>query len=73
MSYRLEDNGLTLRLFRTEGEALAHPNARSPTRYGCGWIARNEAGRWIDADGVLPPAWVPRPELIGAAGDGSEG
>ena len=59
MAYRFEDRGLTLRLFRSERDALAYPNAREPLRYATGWIAKNEAGRWIDGDGVLPPNWQP--------------
>ena len=66
MSYGLDDNGLTLRLFINEKDALSHPCAQSPTQYGCGWIARDDAGRWIDAHGVLPTAWRPQRRLLAA-------
>lgn len=59
MAYRFEDRGLTLRLFKSELDALAYPCAREPMRYAVGWIAKNDAGRWIDGDGVLPPNWQP--------------
>ena len=71
MSYRLEDAGLTLRLFINEKDALSHPSAHSPKRYGCGWIAINDAGRWIDAHGVLPPTWHPKARLLAASKPGT--
>lgn len=64
MAFRFEDRGLTLRLFVTKADALTYPGARQPIRYATGWIAKNEAGRWIDGDGVLPPSWQPAPELL---------
>lgn len=64
MAYKFEDRGLTMRLFVSERDALAHPNAREPMRYATGWIAKNDAGRWIDGNGVLPPNWQPHPAFL---------
>ena len=64
MTYRFEDRGLTLRLFVSERDALAYPNARDPMRYATGWIAKNENGSWIDGDGVLPQNWQPHPAFL---------
>ncbi|GAB3429859.1 hypothetical protein GCM10027395_17330 [Giesbergeria sinuosa] len=64
MAFRFEDCGLTLRLFVNERDALMYPNAREPTRYSTGWIAKNEDGLWIDGDGVLPPNWQPNPAFL---------
>lgn len=55
---------MTLRLFVSMRDAMAAPNAREPARYATGWVAKNDAGRWIDGDGVLPPNWMPAPELL---------
>lgn len=62
--YRLEDQGLTLRLFRNVREAKNHPDAFAVAGYGAGAIATDRHGRWIDAHGVLPSAWVPNTELL---------
>ncbi len=59
MAFRFEDRGLTLRLFVSQRDALAYPTARDQIQYATGWIAKNDAGRWIDGDGVLPPGWQP--------------
>lgn len=64
MAYRLEDRGLTLRLFVSEHDALACPGANNPTRYATGWIAQDAAGRWMDSDGVLPEGWQPHSALL---------
>ena len=64
MAFRFEDRGLTLRLFVSMRDAMAYPTASEPARYAVGWIAKNDAGRWIDGDGVLPPTWTPAPELL---------
>ena len=64
MAFRFEDRGLTLRLFVSKQDALAYPNAREPMHYATGWIAKNDVGRWIDGDGVLPPNWQPRPTFL---------
>ena len=64
MAFRFEDRGLTLRLFVSMRDAMAYPTAREPARYAVGWLAKNDAGRWIDGDGVLPPNWEPEPELL---------
>ena len=65
MAFRFDDQGLALRLFVSKRDALAYPGAKWPMKYAVGWIAKNDAGRWIDCDGVLPPKWQPRPTLIG--------
>ena len=64
MVYRVEDRGLIMRLFKDERDARSFPNAHSPMKYGCGWIAMNDAGRWVDAGGVLPPTWQPMLEMM---------
>jgi len=64
MAFRFEDRGLTLRLFVSLRDAMAYPTAREPVRYATGWIAKNDTGRWIDGDGVLPPNWTPAPDLL---------
>lgn len=64
MAFRFEDRGLTLRLFVSKRDALAYPGAKWPTKYAVGWIAKNDAGRWVDGDGVLPQNWHPAHELL---------
>lgn len=64
MAFRFEDRGLTLRLFVSMRDAMAYPLACEPARYATGWIAKNNVGRWIDGDGVLPRYWMPAPELL---------
>lgn len=59
MSIRFVDRGVTMRLFKTERSAKAYTGVVSTLFYQVGWIARNEDGRWVDADGVLPPNWRP--------------
>lgn len=67
-AHRFEDRGVTLRLFVSERDARAYPNAREAIRYATGWIARNDVDRWIDALGVLPASWEPAEALIGSGG-----
>lgn len=64
MPYRLEDRGLTLRLFVSESDALACPGANNPTRYATGWLAQDAESRWMDADGVLPEGWQPHSVIL---------
>ena len=64
MLSRFKDRGLALRLFVSERDALSYPGAKWPTKYASGWIAKNDAGRWIDGLGVLPPNWRPAPGLL---------
>lgn len=64
-SHRLVDRGLTLRLFNQRQFAVAVHGSHSHTRYGTGWIAKNEQGNWIDAAGVIPSDWQPDPKLLG--------
>jgi hypothetical protein len=59
MTHRLEDRVLTLRLFVSERDAVAYPDAHKAMRYASGWIAQNMDGRWIDAHGALPKCWQP--------------
>lgn len=56
--YRFEDRGVTLRLFRDADDTRSAGNTE-PTAYACGFIAKNSAGRWIDAHGQLPIDWTP--------------
>lgn len=65
MSVRLEEKGLTIRLFSKERSASAYPGTVSTLYYQTGWLAKNSDGRWVDADGVLPPNWQPN---IGQSG-----
>lgn len=64
MSYRLEDQGLTIRLFRDQQEAAKSPGAHTPVEYAFGWLVRNGAGRYIDAHGMLPADWKPSVEHL---------
>lgn len=68
MSIRLEDRGLTLRLFITCDEAMASLVAGTATPYAGGWIARTEYFRWADAAGLLPSGWDPSPEFLVVTG-----
>lgn len=61
MAFPIEDRGLTLRLFVSEADARSFPGSCEPMRYAGGWIAKNDAGRWIDGAGVLPGNWRPDP------------
>jgi hypothetical protein len=64
MAFRFEDRGLTLGLFVSTRDALSAPGAKWPIKYANGWIAKNDSGRWIDGYGVLPPNWLPAPNLL---------
>lgn len=64
MAIRIEDQGITLRLFLTEAEALSSPDAKAAFSYGGGWLARSSDGRLQDSDGTLPPAWAPQRALF---------
>ena len=59
MSYRLEEDGVTLHLFCTEGEAKKLPGAVKTTAYAFGWIAQTSNNAWFDACGGLPREWTP--------------
>lgn len=61
---RLEDNGITLRLFRDERSGRRQVHAAAAHRYGMGWIASDEDGQWFDRAGRLPSHWRPRPECL---------
>lgn len=61
--YRFEDRGLTLRLFRDERD-VELSGSNTATQYGAGFIAKNRAGRWMDAHGPLPLDWAPAAEHL---------
>lgn len=61
MAIRFEDQGLALRLFATEREALKAIGSHLALMYGPGWLAKNGAGRWMDENGFLPAKWAPCP------------
>lgn len=63
-STRYEDRGVTLRLFPDEATAGRSPDFANAAEYACGWLAKNRAGRWVDAQGVLPPEWQPDHALL---------
>lgn len=64
MAIRIEDQGVTLRLFLTETEALSSPDAKAAFSYGGGWLARCSDGRLQDTDGPTPPDWAPQRALF---------
>jgi len=63
MSIRLEDRGLTIRLFKDAPDVLSS-DLKCPTQYAFGFIGKNEAGRWVDAHGPLPLMWTPDVKLM---------
>lgn len=60
MSIRVEDQGITLRLFPSEQEARKSFGAHSVTPYQGGWLVQNGAGQWMDEAGLLPRSWRPQ-------------
>lgn len=64
---RLEDRGVTLRLFRHAAKAIAQ--ALTPVAYGFGFVAKDETGQWVDAWGPLPQDWSPTRALLEAQAD----
>lgn len=62
MAIRTECRDVVMRLFRTERDAMAYPDASKAIAYRAGWVVLNGDGRWCDADGVLPPGWDPNKE-----------
>lgn len=61
---RLEDQGLTLRLFRDMHDAKSNSDIFSAFQYGNGALGKDKLGRWVDAHGVLPLEWVPNEKLL---------
>lgn len=67
MAIRLEDRGITLRLFPSEQEARKAFGAHIVTAYGPGWLAQNGAGKWFDEDGLLAATWRPAQDHLQSA------
>lgn len=63
-SIRLEDRGLTLRLFPTRGRAEQTTGATDTIAYDCGYLARDRHGLWMDVAGTLPADWAPQQERL---------
>lgn len=64
MLFRFEDQGLTLRLFVSKESAESHTGAEHVVKYAVGWLVKNNAGRWVDAYGLLPLEWQPQEHLL---------
>lgn len=71
--FRFEDQGLTLRLFADQQDAMRSPDAIEASAYGPGAIAKDASGRWFDAHGLLPIQWAPDAKLMAATGERQRG